>query len=128
MLQALKKLHTYRHRRIETASLPTAIINSMDKICFTADTHWYHANIIKYCQRPFSSVEEMNEFMVCLWNKYVFKNTRVYHLGDFCLGPAVKALEILERLSGKIYLCIGSHDKRLKTYHAASRMSARAIS
>ena len=30
-------------------------------VFFTADTHFDHANIIRFCIRPFATVEEMNE-------------------------------------------------------------------
>ena len=34
------------------------------KVFVTADNHFYHKNIIKYCKRPFNSVREMNEYMI----------------------------------------------------------------
>ncbi len=40
-------------------------------IFFSADHHFYHANIIRYCSRPFNSVEEMNEEMIARWNSTV---------------------------------------------------------
>ena len=43
----------------------------MGEVFFTSDTHFNHANIIKYCKRPFASVEEMNGEMISRWNKVV---------------------------------------------------------
>lgn len=52
-------------------------------IFFTSDTHFWHENIIKFCNRPFSSVEEMNDTIIENWNKVVGENDIVFHLGDF---------------------------------------------
>ena len=32
-----------------------------ERVWFTADSHIGHRNIIKYCQRPFSDVKDMND-------------------------------------------------------------------
>lgn len=82
---------------------------------FTSDTHFNHANIIKYCNRPFSSVEEMNEELIRRWNEKVGPDDEVYHLGDFGFfnsnTPEQYKLEnILSRLNGRIYLILGNHD------------------
>jgi len=51
-----------------------------------ADTHFGHKNVIKYCNRPYSSVEEMDKILITNWNKEVAPDDIVYHLGDFALS------------------------------------------
>lgn len=75
---------------------------------FTADTHFNHKNIIRYCNRPFSTVEEMNETLIRNWNEKIKPNDTVYHIGDFGFGNLEP---ILKRLNGKKILIIGSHDR-----------------
>lgn len=77
---------------------------------FTSDTHFNHANIIRFCNRPFKDVEQMNDVMIANWNSVIGKDDTVFHLGDFCLGGAAEWTKILDRLNGKIYLIMGNHD------------------
>lgn len=51
-------------------------------IYFTADTHFGHCNVIRFCDRPFASAEEMDEAMIQNWNERVTGNDTVYILGD----------------------------------------------
>lgn len=71
-----------------------------------SDTHFNHSNIIKYCNRPFYDVFEMNEIMVKNWNAVVKEEDIVYHLGDVYLGDPF----ILSRLRGRKRLILGNHD------------------
>ena len=79
-------------------------------VFFTSDTHFNHTNILRFCQRPFNDVEQMNEAMIANWNAVVTPDDTVFHLGDFCLGGAAEWNQILDRLNGKIYLILGNHD------------------
>ena len=75
---------------------------------FTSDTHFNHGHIIKYCNRPFISMEEMNETIVQNWNKTVKQKDIIYHLGDVCWGlPDI----FLKKLNGYKILIQGNHDK-----------------
>lgn len=76
-------------------------------IFVTSDTHYGHANIIKYCNRPFSSVEEMNEVMIERHNAVVREKDIIYHLGDVYMSMKGK---FLEKLTGRKRLILGNHD------------------
>jgi len=81
-------------------------------IWFTADTHFGHANIIRYSNRPFASVAEMDEELITRWNQRVQPDDRVYHLGDFTLGGPEQAAGYFARLNGEILVVPGGHDWR----------------
>ena len=84
-----------------------------DRLLFSRkDTHWGHRNIIKYCQRPFADVDEMNETLITNWNNSVGKDDIVFHLGDFAMGGFAEWSRLLERLNGRIYLILGNHDMK----------------
>ena len=89
------------------------------KIFVTSDTHFFHENIIKYCNRPWSSAEEMNEGMIANWNNVVGSDDIVIHLGDFCFGGRQKVESVFNRLNGEIDLVLGNHDKlKISDYYA----------
>ena len=76
---------------------------------FTSDPHYYHNNVIQYCNRPYKTVEEMNEGLVRNWNSIVSPSDDVYCLGDFSL--AIRPIELFSsRLMGNKKLVPGNHD------------------
>lgn len=80
-------------------------------IYFISDTHFNHANIIKYCNRPFKYVEEMNETLIDNWNNTIKESDTIYHLGDLALGKSNEIKGLVNRLIGKKYLIRGNHDR-----------------
>lgn len=87
-------------------------------IWFISDTHFDHANILKFTKddgvtrirSEFSSVEEMNAAMIDNWNRLVKPGDKIYHLGDFALGNATIVGRIVSRLHGRKRLVVGNHD------------------
>lgn len=76
---------------------------------FTADTHFGHAGVIPWCDRPFSSLEEMDEILIQNWNNTVKPGDYVTHLGDFAWRDPAK---YRSRLHGHVRLVLGNHDNR----------------
>jgi len=89
---------------------------------FTSDFHFYHKNIIKYENRPFKTVEEMNETIIKKHNERIKDDDIVYFLGDYAFyaskakqfrgeGMPVRAEEISKQLKGRWVWVKGNHDK-----------------
>ena len=77
---------------------------------FTADLHLGHKNIIRYCGRPFSTIEEMDETIVRNWNAKVNIGDLVYVVGDFAFGQREQVVRYANFLNGNKILITGNHD------------------
>jgi calcineurin-like phosphoesterase family protein len=83
---------------------------------FTADTHFGHSNIIRYCKRPFANVDQMDETIIKNWNDRISAKDEVWHLGDFCFDTK-KLDHYLLQLNGKLNLIHGNHDRAKTRNH-----------
>ena len=101
------------------------------KYWFVSDTHFGHFNIIRYTNRPFKTLEQMNETMIKRWNQRVKKEDIIFFLGDFCFknssgkrgeGIKVSASYWEKRLNGKIIHIQGNHDKNNSTKTIIERL------
>lgn len=96
----------------------SSIINlfGRKKIYLIGDLHLDHKNIIRYCHRPFGSVEEMNGVLLKNWNSVIGKKDIVYFLGDLTFRSN-KIGYWLRRLNGTIIIIKGNHDKAIRRGH-----------
>jgi len=103
-----------------------------------SDCHWYHTNIIKYCQRPFTnegdlddsgnwiseevaqkSTELMNETMFNNWQSLIGEKDKVFFLGDWVIGAEnkYKTGQILhDQLHGRKIFIQGNHDEHIHRF------------
>lgn len=82
-------------------------------IYFTSDMHLGHENILRFANRPFESVQEMNNTLIANYNALVREEDTVYILGDLAYRiPLAEANEIIAGLNGKKHLIAGNHDKK----------------
>lgn len=78
-------------------------------ICFIADTHFGHENVIRFCSCPFSCAAEMDEALMENRNRRVRGHDTVYIVGDMFLH-SVNTGQILKRLKGRKRLIVGNHN------------------
>jgi calcineurin-like phosphoesterase family protein len=87
----------------------------LGKRWFVSDIHFGHAKILTYQKLHrghFSSVSEMDDFIISQLNKFVDKRDTVYVIGDFSFYRDIeKNKEILNKLTGKYVLIRGNHDQ-----------------
>lgn len=82
------------------------------KVFFTSDTHFGHQNIIRFCNRPWATIQEHDQTLIQNWNDTVPEDAVVFHLGDFCYkGGGFPTIQHLRgQLHGQIFLIRGNHD------------------
>jgi len=81
-------------------------------IYLISDLHLDHKNIMRYCDRLFSSVEEMNRTIIDNWNEVVGEDDFVYLVGDLAFGRRRSKMRYwLKQLNGNVILILGNHDK-----------------
>ena len=79
---------------------------------YIADTHFGHDNIRRLSNRPFETVEEMDQTIIDNWNGRVTDSDDVYILGDFSYKSEDPTL-YLKKLRGRKHLIVGNHDSKL---------------
>jgi calcineurin-like phosphoesterase family protein len=103
-----------------------------DRIWFTSDTHFGHANIIRYCQRPFLNAEERaklaakerfkvsamtqkihDEALLTAINESAKPDDYLFNLGDMFWGDHEPTIfDYRKRINCKnVVLIVGNHDE-----------------
>lgn len=105
-----------KHNKQKEKRRPLRSVFSGKNLFFTADTHFGEKYALRFGNRPFDTVEKMNEGLIRRWNETVPKDGTVFHLGDFG-KPQWRILNnVANRLNGEIYLILGNHDQ--DDYHS----------
>jgi calcineurin-like phosphoesterase family protein len=76
-----------------------------------SDTHFGHANVIKYSERPFASADEMDAALIAGHNAVVGPSQTVLWVGDVSFHGLDRTREILAALHGRKILVRGNHDR-----------------
>lgn len=98
-----------------------------NNVYITSDLHFHHRNVIKYCNRPFDSIEEMNKAMIDQWNSKVNDDDDIIFVGDLFFCNMTKAKEILDQLKGNIHVVWGNHDDVLRISKKQIKMGYRPV-
>ena len=78
---------------------------------YISDWHYDHANAIRFDNRPYNNVDEMNEDLIRRWNSVVKDKDTVYILGDMFWCKDQEAISVLDQLKGHKVLVKGNHDR-----------------
>jgi calcineurin-like phosphoesterase family protein len=87
-------------------------INITPETWIISDTHFFHENIGKYCNRP----ENWQDLIIENWNRLISPDENVLHLGDYCFGSKDAVQHMTNILQGRLFLIRGNHDRRGKAF------------
>lgn len=86
------------------------------RLFFSSDLHFGHGNSIKFCNRPFKNVDDMNKGLIDNWNNVVGEKDIVWTLGDFAFMSIDEIIKILGQLNGEHHMILGNHCKQVKNH------------
>ncbi len=93
----------------------------MSQIWFSSDFHFYHFNILKYCNRPFKNLEEMHITILNNINSTVNENDIFFIVGDMTIKRGSKHKPYLSKLFGELpgqkHLIVGNHDYYTRKFY-----------
>ena len=93
----------------------------MYKLFITSDLHFYHKNIIKYCNRPFEDIYQMNEKILSEFDNLP-ANSTILNLGDLYVSSKVKFEDVkyvvdrMKYYGKKLIILLGNHDRTTPRY------------
>ena len=82
-----------------------------------SDQHFGHKNILEYSNRPFSSLQEMEDELIKRHNALVSTHDKVIYVGDVFFCDQMEASRILKRLNGYKILVLGNHDMKVNAMY-----------
>jgi len=100
----------------EPLSLP--LINDDRDVYCWSDLHFNHKNVIKFSDRPFDDIEQMNEHLIANYNDYVKPNDICIWVGDVGFGSTTSINNILSQCNGYKILIVGNHDFKKRNIRA----------
>ena len=83
---------------------------------FTADLHLNHENIIRHCNRPFRTSQEMDGHYIASLREHVAAEDDLWILGDFAFarnaGDRDRVCHLFDQIPGRRHLVRGNHDHK----------------
>jgi calcineurin-like phosphoesterase family protein len=81
---------------------------------YTADPHFGHASILRFCSRPFRDVAEMDAHILSAYQAVMRAKDDLWIIGDFAfakIDEATRLEALLAAIPGRKHLIKGNHDK-----------------
>jgi calcineurin-like phosphoesterase family protein len=84
-----------------------------DSTWIISNTHFFHENIGRYCNRP----DGWQETIIANWNRHIQPEEIVFHVGDLSFGKKEYLVGLVPLLHGRLYLMRGNHDCRSHAFY-----------